>query len=1236
RTPKKEDRLRTVRRIGWRFPTFVRAPNGPSDSPSSLRDYRQHNLPNTYFPNTSNVKHVIRHASILSKLDLPIFEGNLLEFPEYWARFSTLIGDKPQLDGATKFSLLKSTLRGRALQTIKGLAITAANYPIAVEILKNHFEDRVTTRHILYTRLASLPSCDNEGKNLFALYSQMFAMVRQFTTYEDDSKEYALGAILLNKLPRHIRSRVYDHTGNSENLVPTQLLHILTKIVRKEAVLEEMADRSNFYSDFLMNAAFQNKKPQSRRSEPQLPTRKRQLQKTCKFCGDIAHNSSTCTTYKTPRERVKVIKTKHLCYNCLSPRHATKQCPSKNSCIHCSKRHHSSVCFTQNPAGQAIQRLHRPMQLRPPPLAPRLPLHRSNATIENPNQDNISAPTEGGQRQRLFEVDYNKQQHQKPEETPRVYAADIINANVTSKASLMMCVPITLYNPDQPLLRLDTTAFFDSGASTTIIKKDIAQRLNLNMEEEQLISFQTFAKREPQSHMSSKVKVGLLLENYEQIVLHVRTLPFIMEPMQMELLNQHQRDDTKTWSVNTQPGLLIGSDYFWELMLSDNFYIKQLPNGYNLIHSRLGNIITGKPLPSHRSFVTISDADDVENPLQHQKLEEIVEKFWSLESAGISDEIARSDDDKCLQEFTDTIHFDLDEGRYVLDLPIRESYIWSDSKAATTTSFHQQPHQNDKKERSDIRIEICSRGPADTGSRGLNVKELLESKLWFSGPEFLHNSEKWPKDISHVTDELDVEKELFASASINYEPLFEEERFSTWTKLLNTIVLVLLFAVRKSSKAKDYFSDKRSHLIAAAEIIVCRQAQLSHPPDDTTRQQLNLYYCKDTLLWKSQGRINNAKLPPHTIEPVYLPRQSYISSLYILHVHQINHHCGVEQTLCEIRTKIWIPKGRQTVKKTINNNCYMCRKAKSKPYALPDFPIHPRERVTRPQYPFERCGIDYMGPFQYRVDNLTISKYWIVLITCLNTRAIVTDIVTSMSAIALLHVMRRFIATNGFPRWIVCDNAKVCLFKTKENDTTITDYCANRKIQFHFIASHSPWQGGIYERMVGLFKASYRSAVGKDIYDIETLKTLVAECAAICNCRPLTYVNDELLHIPLRPVDFLRPTAIVSIPRIERIEETQANTNIQSDLIEMWQSTQEILDFFWKRWSKEYILSLREQYQRSHKHPRLEHKAEHPNLHDYVIIQDDTLKRGQWKLGQVVGSNDEYQRTVQLRLANKE
>ncbi|ETN68914.1 hypothetical protein RB195_007235 [Necator americanus] len=147
----------------------------------------------------------------------------------------------------------------------------------------------------------------------------------------------------------------------------------------------------------------------------------------------------------------------------------------------------------------------------------------------------------------------------------------------------------------------------------------------------------------------------------------------------------------------------------------------------------------------------------------------------------------------------------------------------------------------------------------------------------------------------------------------------------------------------------------------------------------------------------------------------------------------------------------------------------MSKKAKSKSYALPHFPIHPKQRVTKPQYPFQRSGMDYMGPFNFRIDNLTTSKYWIILITCLNTRAIFTEIVTSMSTAALLHVIRRFVATNGFPQWMICDNAKVFktlddlqsqLFRKQPEDKNVMDYCANNKISFHSIASHSPLQGG--------------------------------------------------------------------------------------------------------------------------------------------------------------------------------
>ncbi|ETN78561.1 hypothetical protein NECAME_10257 [Necator americanus] len=64
---------------------------------------------------------------------------------------------KSTLSGATKFSLLKSCLKGRALQTIDGLPVTDDNYAIAIDILLATYDNPSTLRHLIYTQLSSLP-----------------------------------------------------------------------------------------------------------------------------------------------------------------------------------------------------------------------------------------------------------------------------------------------------------------------------------------------------------------------------------------------------------------------------------------------------------------------------------------------------------------------------------------------------------------------------------------------------------------------------------------------------------------------------------------------------------------------------------------------------------------------------------------------------------------------------------------------------------------------------------------------------------------------------------------------------------------------------------------------------------------------------------------------------------------------------------------------------------------------
>ncbi|ETN82922.1 hypothetical protein NECAME_17608 [Necator americanus] len=187
---------------------------------------------------------------------------------------------------------------------------------------------------------------------------------------------------------------------------------------------------------------------------------------------------------------------------------------------------------------------------------------------------------------------------------------------MNSNETLLMCAQVTLFNPAQSHERVNTFAFLDSGCSSTFITNYIVRTLHLQIEIEQEISLQTFAAAGAQTHSSSNVKVGLILENHETKILNSKTLEFFTEKIEIKLVNPYGRDDHQTWTTEEPPDIVIGNDYFWVLVLSNNFYMKTLPNGYNLIHMLLGNIISGRPLQNHQSFTALSDIRTLENPLQ--------------------------------------------------------------------------------------------------------------------------------------------------------------------------------------------------------------------------------------------------------------------------------------------------------------------------------------------------------------------------------------------------------------------------------------------------------------------------------------------------------------------------------------------------------------------------------------------------------------------------------------------
>ena len=109
-----------------------------------------------------------------------------------------------------------------------------------------------------------------------------------------------------------------------------------------------------------------------------------------------------------------------------------------------------------------------------------------------------------------------------------------------------------------------------------------------------------------------------------------------------------------------------------------------------------------------------------------------------------------------------------------------------------------------------------------------------------------------------------------------------------------------------------------------------------------------------------QARLGRGKLLFDTKLPILVPSSHHFTDLFIQSAHEKVYHNGVRETLLEIRSKYWIPKGKQTVKRILNK-CLLCRKLGGLPYPSPTVSDLPKFKVVGGQA-FKAAGVDLRGP----------------------------------------------------------------------------------------------------------------------------------------------------------------------------------------------------------------------------------------------------------------------------------
>ncbi|XP_055944564.1 uncharacterized protein LOC129975526 [Argiope bruennichi] len=354
--------------------------------------------------------------------------------------------------------------------------------------------------------------------------------------------------------------------------------------------------------------------------------------------------------------------------------------------------------------------------------------------------------------------------------------------------------------------------------------------------------------------------------------------------------------------------------------------------------------------------------------------------------------------------------------------------------------------------------------------------------------------------------------------------------------------------------------------------------------------------------------------------PILLPGNHEIIRRLIHQKHCELQHAGLRTLISNLRENYWIISVNK-IAKQVSSHCITCKRFKAKPTEPPLAPL-PKNRI-KVAAAFEVTGIDLAGPLFLRSGE----KTWIVLFTCAIYRAVHLELVNSLSTEAFIMALRRFFARRGRVNIIYTDNGTNFVGTSnalKNLDwEKIMSFSTIKKIKWNFNPPTAAWWGGWWERMIRMLKEMLRRILGRKSIDYEELETLICDCEATINSRPLTYIEDNSEGLrPLTPACFLQGIPSSDTTDLDEIDSKSLNRRLCF--------IQKLRHDLRTRFRNEYLAML--------VHKGRHTRDESLNVGDIILLETDG-KRLHWPLGivtEVLTGADGHSRVARVRTAQGE
>ena len=472
--------------------------------------------------------------------------------------------------------------------------------------------------------------------------------------------------------------------------------------------------------------------------------------------------------------------------------------------------------------------------------------------------------------------------------------------------------------------------------------------------------------------------------------------------------------------------------------------------------------------------------------------------------------------------------------------------------------------------------------------------------------------------------------------------------FSSWKRAVRVTKLVLSYINKLKIRIKKRLGknlgviedESKLHLLAIKAIV--REAQLisfrdcvkflsskKHSkicPELITK--LNLILDQDNIL-RVKSKFGDRTSPAN---PILLPKESHVTQLIITHYHIESNHAGVYSVLRELRKQFYI-LSYFSVAKNVLKGCVSCKRF-NEPCIRVNQSSYREFRCNPENVPFRNIMVDHIGPYQIKVGD-TNAKVWILIITCLYTRAINLKVCNDLTTKEFINALQLHIFEFGVFSLCISDLGSqlvaganlVQTFLSEPETHSFFQENGMKALKFQNYPKGNSSLGSLVEILVKQVKYLISKTIKNSVLSGKEFEFIVAKAVSIINKRPIAF-KESLRDVPLAELpEVITPEILLrgyDTPSLNIIPDLQSSQDDDSGesyspapLRETYSKLRKIRERLMELYHHEFLGNLIHQaVDKPNRYKPMLHKNLEPG--DIVLLAEKLSKRSVFPMARVV------------------